>query len=89
MPATNTTPALAVTASSGQLAATWSHPNAQLFQFRYPTDGVLAVELGQAGTTTSRTVTGLTNGHEVTVEVRAYVNRAWRAWATVNATPGS
>jgi hypothetical protein len=89
VPATNTTPALSVAPSSGQLAATWSHPSAKLFQFRYSTAGSTQWNWDQPAQTTSRTVTGLTNGQAVTVEVRAYVNGNWRAWASVQATPGS
>ena len=87
---TATTPELTVTAGARRLDVVWSHPRALLYQVRWrpatawrrsytsPTDG--------SGTTLS----GLVDGIEHRIEVRAYFDGAWQQWSeTAVATPGA
>ena len=91
------TPALAPTAPTNleaevgdrRIGLTWANPgDSTIDEYEYSTDGgSFSVISGSDDTTTSYTVTGLTNGTQYTFEVRAVNAGGNGAASTVTATP--
>ena len=86
-PGSATTATVNVTPGDRSLATTWSHPSAKLFQFRYKAANTSQWNWDKPTNDRSRTVSGLANGTRYDVEVRLYLNGAWRAWNSVRAAP--
>jgi hypothetical protein len=83
--ATATTPAVRLTSSSvGTIAATWSHPDAMRYQYRYNEVGSSTRVWSDSMTAKGATLTGLRSGKDYTVKVRAYYGGSWKQWATLN-----
>ena len=86
-PSSAATPTIEVTPGNGSLAVRWDHPQADLFQFRYKATNTEKWEWDKAAKTNARTVSGLVNGKQYDVEVRAYFNGKWNPWGSTVASP--
>ncbi len=90
VPGSATTPSITVTPADQRLTATWDHPSATKFQFRYKTASSASGWKWDAATTQkTRTVTGLTNGTAYDIQVRILLGGIWQDWNTATATPGT
>ena len=81
------TPSIDVTPGNGSLAIRWTHPQADLFQLRYKATNTQKWVWSPAAKTNARTVSGLVNGQQYNIEVRAYFDKKWNAWGSTIASP--
>jgi hypothetical protein len=88
VPGSATTPQIVVTPGDRSLSTTWSHPTATRFQFRYKLASATSWKWDQSTTSTSRLLTGLTNGASYHIEVRLLLGSTWQAWNRATAVPG-
>lgn len=83
-----TTPTVMVSPLDSAFTVAWEPlPKAPLYQFKYREPGHKP-NWSRPSSELSKTVTGLKNGTEYTISVRAYVRGEWRSWTKLTASPG-
>ena len=82
-PGTPTTPAVRAMPGDRRVDVSWEHPDAQRFQLRYRRTGTRKWSWQSSTAATTAQLTGLAAQTAYDIEVRAYIGRSWRTWASV------
>ena len=86
---TATLPSIAVVRDISSLAITFRHPDAKLYNIRHRPEGSKWWKWEVQTRATTFSVSGIRADVPHVVEVKAYVNGAWRAWNTVTVRPAA